>query len=73
MGTESYFHKIRVVQKRENVYGVTIPASFKHWFGLLVSIKESGNCLILESGSPPEAFTFKDIKQQGIVVESVKI
>ena len=74
MRTESKLHKIRIVQHGggTTTWGVTIPASLDSWFNILVTIKESGNCLILESGTHPVAFTIKDLKSQATSVEKVK-
>lgn len=74
MRTESKQHKIRIIKNREPiVFGVTIPQSFAHWLNILVQIRESGNCLILESGCRPEAFTMASVKQHIHVMERVKI
>lgn len=52
--------------------GVTLPyKKFDHWFNTLVTIRESGNCLILESGCKPEVFSMKEIRKHSTVVEKV--
>ena len=74
MRTESAYHKIRIIQKGETVvYGVTIPPSFKKWIGAIVYIQESGNALILESGTVPTALNKKQIQQQSEVIEKIKL
>ena len=75
MRTESHLHKIRVVQVGggTTTYGVTIPATFKSWVNLYVSIKESGGALILESGAKPVPFTNKELKQFTDVVDKIKL
>ena len=64
MVRQAYQHKIRVIQKDKTgvVLGVTLPANFKHWLNLMVTIKESGNSLILESGAKVTPMTNIDMK-----------
>ena len=51
--------KIRIIMQPQGdtapVYGVVLPPTLKHWLGVSVFIRESGNCIILESGCKPEA------------------
>lgn len=63
-------YKIRLLAKEKNrdTFGVTIPSKFEHWFGIMVTIRESGNVLILESGTKPEPLHIKDIKAKTIEV-----
>ena len=73
MKSESKQHKVRVVQDGKTItWGVTIPASFKHWFGVMVTIKESGNAIILESGAIPIPFSSKELKKQALTLETIK-
>jgi len=55
------------------VYGVTIPPSFKNWFGLFVTMKEKDGALILESGAQPISFTNKEVKRFSSKTETVNI
>jgi hypothetical protein len=68
-------HKIRIIQKGSGTttLGVSIPKELKHWYNVFVSIKESGNCIVLESGALPTSFNFKQIKAFGEVVDKIKI
>lgn len=62
MKREARLHKIRLIQRGStDVYGVTIPPSLHNWINVTVTIREEGNCLILESGCIPEKLTKKDI------------
>lgn len=68
--------KIRVLMKPKNnssVFGVVIPPQFYDWIGTYVTVKESGNCLILESGALPVSFSKSRIKQETRRIESVVI
>lgn len=75
MKVESRLRKIRLIAKTGtgDVYGVCIPPSLHNWIGVFVSIKESGNKLILESGCIPVAFTKKQINENSTNVEKIKI
>ena len=68
-------HRIRVIHGKlsSGVCGVTIPNQFKDWLNTFVTIKESGNCLILESGAIPSALTTIQLKSQITIVEKIKI
>lgn len=68
-------HKIRVIQSGGGTvtWGLSIPLEFDHWRNIIVTIRESGNCLILESGASPSAFTMKDMKPSMKVVEKIII
>lgn len=67
--------KIRKIAKDSigYIYGVTIPTSMVHWRDIHVTITESGNCLILTSGTHPSSATFKQLKEDIQVVEKIKI
>jgi hypothetical protein len=77
MKQENHLYKIRIIQHNKiggtTTWGVTVPYSFKNWFDTTVSIKESGICLILESGAKPIAFTSKEIKTQGEVIDKIRL
>ena len=66
MRTEARLHKIRIVQSGGGTvcWAVAIPATFSDWFGINVSIRESGNCLILTSGALPDCAKLRDIKNE---------
>lgn len=67
--------KIRVIVKEPTrlTLGVTIPGEFSEWKGVLVTITQSGSCLILTSGASPTPFTNKQLKQEGDVVSKIRI
>lgn len=71
MKEDLHLHKIRIIVKERNrqTIGVTIPPSFSDWIGIHVSIYQSGNALILESGNKPEMMTSKELgaKTVGVV------
>jgi len=79
MRKSQHLHLIRIVQKcktnrpEDMVYGVTIPPSFKNWFGLFVTMKEKDGALILESGAQPISFTNKEVKRFSSKIETVNI
>ena len=74
MRIEARLRKIRLIQRgNTDVYGVAIPPSLSSWFGLYVSVIESGNKLILESGCPPVALTKQMINDNSINMEKFKI
>jgi hypothetical protein len=74
MYKERNLHKIRLIQRgATDVYGVTIPPSLIHWVNVFVSVRESGNCIILESGAIPQPFSIRQIKNQAIDINTIKI
>ena len=70
-------HKIRAIVKSKgkygDVYGITIPDHFRNWFNVNVNIQESGNCLILESGNKPEAYSKKELNKFSEKIEVIRI
>ena len=67
--------QIRVIQKGGGTitWGLAIPKKFAPWFGTLVTIKESGGSLILESGPRLEALSTREIKSGAVIGEFIKI
>lgn len=55
------------------VYGVVLPPTLKHWLGVSVIIRESGNSIILESGCKPEPLDNKQIKNNSKKIGEVWI
>ena len=72
---EAKLHKVRIIYngKINSTYGVAIPSDFNRWFNTWVTIKESGNSLIIESGARPTPFTFKEMKREHEVLERIRI
>ena len=74
MRIEAKLRKIRLIQRgKTDVFGVAIPPSLHNWIGVFVKIRESGNCLILESGCVPIALSKQDINDNSINLEKIKI
>lgn len=69
------FHKIRIIQKGPSgeVIGLSIPSEMKHWINIVVTIRESGNALILESGTIPLPLTNKELVKNSIETKFLKI
>lgn len=68
--------KVRKIVVNSNGFllGVSLPhGKFDHWENVLVNIRESGNCLILESGAKPTAFDMKEIKKHVVIVDKIRI
>lgn len=66
-------YKVRVLTKEKHriTFGITLPVIFSHWINTLVTIRESGNSLILESGAKPVPFKLKDVQGQTIEVINI--
>mgnify|MGYP001584479332 CR=1 FL=1 len=75
MKRDSKLHKIRQIaaKKSRKILGLTIPNTFEHWNGIYVNIKESGSCLILESGAVPFILNKKEINQNSRLIETVTL
>lgn len=66
-------YKIRIVTREKNrvTYGVSLPASLASWCGTLVTVTESGNSIILESGTHPTPLKMKNMKTKTIEVINI--
>lgn len=75
--TNNRLRKIRIIVQSENitpVFGVVLPAAIgKKWFDVFVRVKESGNCIILESGALPIPFSRTNIRQTSKRLNVVEI
>jgi hypothetical protein len=66
-------HKISIMKDGRYQLGLSIPIEFSTWLNTLVTISQSGGCLLLTSGPVPIAFDIKQLKKQGEIVEKIKI
>lgn len=78
MKTNSRLRKIRIIVQPRNensvpVYGVVLPSNLKHWVGVNVFIRESGNAIILESGAKPIPMPKTQLRDFSIKVEDIYI
>ena len=78
MRTNSRLRKIRIIVQPRNegsvpVYGVVLPSNLKHWVGVNVTIRESGNAIILESGAKPFPMPKTQLRDFSVKIEDVWI
>ena len=68
-------HRIRIIQQGKTItHGLSIPKELvDKWAGVFVSVVESGNSLILESGALPMKFGLRDIRKDIQIIDKVKI
>jgi hypothetical protein len=61
MKTNSRLRKIRIIMQPKGdsapVLGVVLPPNLKHWLDISVYVRESGTCIILESGCKAEVMS----------------
>ena len=65
--TNNRLRKIRIIQKGHTgglgyTIGLSLPPYFERWLGINVSVKESGGCIILESGTKPIALSKMEMR-----------
>lgn len=69
-------HKVRVIQSGGGTVtgGVSLPQEvFVKWQNILVTIIESGNCLILQSGTTPQPITNTQLRQLSVETSFIRI
>ena len=79
MRTDNRLKKIRIIQQGKGtggkgvIYGVSLPQYLESWVGVYVSVKHSGNRIILESGAMPIPFTKMQLRTYSKKVGDVYI
>ncbi len=68
-------HKIRVIQYGggTTTIGLSLPLELSNWLNTFVSITESGNAIILESGAKAQPISNKELLKFSVQTEFVKI
>ena len=73
----SRLRKIRIIVQPINaspVFGVVLPSSIAiSWLDIYVTVIESGNQIILQSGARPSQLTKEEIKNNTEIVDKIRI
>lgn len=77
MKDNTRFRKIRIIMKSNTlppVYGVVLPSNIAlPWLNVQVTVAESGNQIILTSGSKPTQLSKEELQQHTEVVDKIKL
>ena len=77
MRDNTRLRKVRVIMKSNKtkpVFGVVIPSSIaERWNDILVTVKESGNSIVLESGAKPSVMSQDELNQKTERVGFLKV
>ena len=74
MKTNNKLKKIRVITPPDKQYGVSLPEYIgKRWNGIYVNVEESGNSIILTSGSQPLIISKTELRLMSKKIEVVII
>ena len=68
------YRQIRILNNKDNVVGVSLPKDFnKNWLDIFVTITESGNSIILESGCKPSAMSALELKNSSKKIGKINL
>ncbi len=75
MKIDTRLRKIRVIKKAQSnsteAIGITLPLNLIHWVETYVTVTESGNTIILESGTLPTSYKktkLREMSEKGCVI-----
>jgi len=74
VGKTKKYRQIRILNNKDKVIGVSLPKFLNNkWLNVFVTVTESGNSIILESGTKVKAMNNSEINNISSVINKIKI